>query len=168
MQNYINSEIEKLASERLDSNEFNQRIIDIVENSRYSCLMPWYISQVNSFLNDIYSEYVPDTHIAFLSGPSFASEVIQKLPTALVINAKNLNTAHEIAQLFPKFIRTYISDDVIGAEVAGAYKNVIAIAAGIVEGPLTNCLSFSTPSILSCPSFQQALCSHSKFLKTIH
>jgi glycerol-3-phosphate dehydrogenase (NAD(P)+) len=56
------------------------------------------------------------------------------LPTALVINSRSSQTANEFAALFPKFIRTYISDDVIGAEIAGAYKNVIAIAAGICEG----------------------------------
>ncbi|MDD2829656.1 MAG: NAD(P)H-dependent glycerol-3-phosphate dehydrogenase [Sulfuricurvum sp.] len=86
------------------------------------------------FLNEIYSQYVPEENLAFLSGPSFASEVIQKLPTALVINSASRTTASEFSALFPKFIRTYVSEDVIGAEVAGAYKNVIAIAAGICEG----------------------------------
>jgi len=86
------------------------------------------------FLNEIYSEYVPDDNIAFLSGPSFATEVMQSLPTALVINAKKRSVAEEFATFFPSFIRTYISCDVVGAEVAGAYKNVIAIAAGIAHG----------------------------------
>lgn len=86
------------------------------------------------FLNDIYAEYVPEENLAFLSGPSFAAEVIRSLPTALVINSVSDATAKEIASLFPKFIRTYVSDDVIGAEITGAYKNVIAIAAGICEG----------------------------------
>ncbi|MBN2781740.1 MAG: NAD(P)H-dependent glycerol-3-phosphate dehydrogenase [Campylobacterales bacterium] len=87
-----------------------------------------------SFLNDIYSEYVPEENICFLSGPSFATEVMHSLPTALVINSKNESLNLEFASFFPKFIKTYTSDDVIGAEVAGAYKNVIAIAAGICEG----------------------------------
>lgn len=86
------------------------------------------------FLNEIYKEYVPDDNIAFLSGPSFAAEVIQSLPTALVINSSNIDLAQMLAKLFPNFIRTYVSTDVIGAEVSGAYKNVIAIAAGICEG----------------------------------
>jgi glycerol-3-phosphate dehydrogenase (NAD(P)+) len=86
------------------------------------------------FLNDIYSQYVPDENVAFLSGPSFASEVIQKLPTAVVINSHSRPCAQEFSALFPKFIRTYVSEDIMGAEVAGAYKNVIAIAAGICEG----------------------------------
>ena len=86
------------------------------------------------FLNDIYGDYVPNENLAFLSGPSFAIEVKQKLPTALVINSASEETAREFEELFPSFIRTYTSSDVIGAEIAGAYKNVIAIAAGICEG----------------------------------
>jgi len=86
------------------------------------------------FLNEIYREYVPDENIAFLSGPSFAKEVMQSLPTALVINSSNETVAQEFAELFPSFIKTYTSTDVVGAEIAGAYKNVIAIAAGICSG----------------------------------
>jgi len=86
------------------------------------------------FLNEIYAEHLPVDNVAFLSGPSFASEVMQKLPTALVVNSLSLDTAKQFAALFPGFIRTYVSDDVVGAEIAGAYKNVIAIASGICEG----------------------------------
>jgi len=86
------------------------------------------------FLNDIYKHHVPDENIAFLSGPSFAAEVIKSLPTALVINSYNEELSNKFATFFPSFIKTYTSTDVMGAEVAGAYKNVIAIAAGICEG----------------------------------
>jgi len=86
------------------------------------------------FLNEIYAKFIPEENLAFLSGPSFASEVMLSLPTALVINSASKRTALEFSSLFPSFIRTYISDDVMGAEIAGAYKNVIAIAAGICEG----------------------------------
>ena len=86
------------------------------------------------FLNEIYAPHVPNDKIAFLSGPSFAVEVQQSLPTALVVNASNEVLSQEFAALFPSFIKAYTSTDVIGAEVAGAYKNVIAIAAGICEG----------------------------------
>ncbi|MEA3522694.1 MAG: NAD(P)H-dependent glycerol-3-phosphate dehydrogenase [Campylobacterota bacterium] len=86
------------------------------------------------FLNEIYAPYVPQENIAFLSGPSFAVEVMQSLPTAVVINSKSKQTALEFASFFPSFIRAYVSDDVMGAEVSGAYKNVIAIASGVCEG----------------------------------
>ena len=86
------------------------------------------------FLNEIYEKYVPDENIAFLSGPSFAVEVMKSLPTALVVNSYNQELSREFAKLFPSFIKAYTSTDVVGAEVSGAYKNVIAIAAGITEG----------------------------------
>jgi glycerol-3-phosphate dehydrogenase (NAD(P)+) len=86
------------------------------------------------FLNEIYEKYVPNENIAFLSGPSFATEVLQALPTAVVVNSLNAILAEDFASLFPSFMKTYTSNDVIGAEISGAYKNVIAIAAGICKG----------------------------------
>ncbi len=91
-------------------------------------------SSTGRFLNEIYANYLPKENLAFLSGPSFATEVMQKLPTALVINSSNSILAKKFASFFPDFIKTYVSNDVIGAEIAGAYKNVIAIAAGICDG----------------------------------
>lgn len=86
------------------------------------------------FLNEIFAEYVPEDHLAFLSGPSFASEVMQGLPTAVVINSTDETLSKEFSTFFPSFMKTYASKDVIGAEVCGAYKNVLAIASGICDG----------------------------------
>ena len=86
------------------------------------------------FLNEIYTEFIPEENLAYISGPSFATEVIHSLPTALVINATNEILAENFSAFFPDFIKTYTSTDVIGAEVAGAYKNVLAIAGGLTEG----------------------------------
>ena len=86
------------------------------------------------FLNEIFSEFVPAENMAYISGPSFAAEVIQGLPCALVINSTNARLSEKYSSFFPKFIKTYTSTDVVGAEVSGAYKNVIAIASGICEG----------------------------------
>lgn len=86
------------------------------------------------FLNQIYANFVPEESIGFITGPSFATEVKKGLPTALVINSTNESLYHEVAPLFPSFIKTYYSNDIVGAEVAGAYKNVLAIASGICDG----------------------------------
>ena len=86
------------------------------------------------FLNEIYADFVPESNIGFISGPSFAAEVIKGLPCALVLNSTSKKVYDEFKPYFPDFIKTYYRADVIGAEVAGAYKNVLAIASGICEG----------------------------------
>lgn len=87
-----------------------------------------------SFLNEIYGEFVGSDRLAFISGPSFAAEVRQSLPTALVISSTNVDLAQTYADALPEYIKGYVNDDVIGEEVAGAYKNVIAIAGGVCDG----------------------------------
>ncbi|XOB62359.1 NAD(P)H-dependent glycerol-3-phosphate dehydrogenase [Campylobacterota bacterium DY0563] len=91
-------------------------------------------ASTGEFLNEIYAEYVPENSIGFISGPSFAAEVIKGLPCALVLNSTSKKVYDKFKPFFPDFIKVYYSADVIGAEIAGAYKNVLAIASGICEG----------------------------------
>ncbi len=91
-------------------------------------------ANTGKFLKEIYEEFVPSDNLGFISGPSFASEVIKALPTALVLNSTTKTLYDEFSPFFPPFIKTYYSNDVIGAEIAGAYKNVLAIASGICDG----------------------------------
>lgn len=73
--------------------------------------------------------------VAVLSGPSFAKEVALKLPTAVTLAATDKRSALILQELFTTdFFRVYTHDDVVGVEVGGAIKNVIAIASGICEG----------------------------------
>jgi glycerol-3-phosphate dehydrogenase (NAD(P)+) len=77
----------------------------------------------------------PNFPHAVLSGPSFAQEVARGLPTALTLASNDLGFAQRIAQeLHHSRLRIYSSDDVVGVEVGGAIKNVLAIAAGISDG----------------------------------
>jgi glycerol-3-phosphate dehydrogenase (NAD(P)+) len=72
---------------------------------------------------------------AILSGPSFAKEVALGLPTAVTVAADNLNFANQIATFFHgERFRVYTSDDIVGVELGGALKNVLAIATGISDG----------------------------------
>ncbi|MBE0425241.1 MAG: NAD(P)-dependent glycerol-3-phosphate dehydrogenase [Nitrospirae bacterium] len=73
-------------------------------------------------------------NIAALSGPSFAKEVIKKLPTAVTLAAEDKNTGYILQELFNiNNLRVYTHDDIIGLEIGGALKNVMAIAAGISD-----------------------------------
>ena len=87
------------------------------------------------FMSDVISEILPQNPAALLSGPSFATDVARGLPTAVTLAAKDDGLARKIAQVLasPTF-RLYHSDDLRGAEIGGAAKNVLAIAAGITAG----------------------------------
>jgi glycerol-3-phosphate dehydrogenase (NAD(P)+) len=86
------------------------------------------------------SEIVADVtarghRVAVLSGPSFAMEVARELPTAVLVASASAEAVTLVQEeLRGQFFRLYGSDDVVGVEVGGALKNVIAIAAGVVEG----------------------------------
>ena len=88
-----------------------------------------------ALLHRVAAEACPDAPISVLSGPTFAHEVAAGLPTAVTLASRDQDLAKglrdRIAQ--PTF-RIYLSDDVAGAEIGGAVKNVLAIACGIVDG----------------------------------
>lgn len=78
---------------------------------------------------------VPSRNLAVLTGPSFAREVIQKVPTVVTAAAPELSVAEFVQSVFSTpYFRVYTSSDMIGVELGGAVKNVIAIAAGIIDG----------------------------------
>jgi glycerol-3-phosphate dehydrogenase (NAD(P)+) len=83
----------------------------------------------------VLEEILPQCPIGALSGPSFAQEVYQRHPTAVVAASRDPKAAEQIQQAFStSYFRVYRSADVIGVQLAGALKNVIAIAAGMIEG----------------------------------
>jgi glycerol-3-phosphate dehydrogenase (NAD(P)+) len=90
------------------------------------------------FMDEVLREVLPKhagEHLTFLSGPSFAKELAQHLPTAVVIASKSSAACEVVMRRFhTPYLRTYASEDVIGVECGGALKNVIAIAAGACDG----------------------------------
>jgi len=86
-------------------------------------------------LHEVAKQACPNSQVAVLSGPTFAHEVAAGLPTAVTVACEDEQLGEQIRQrlAIPTF-RTYWTDDVAGAEVGGAVKNVLAIACGVVEG----------------------------------
>lgn len=89
-------------------------------------------------MSDLLLEALPQAlhrRLTFLSGPSFAREVASGMPTAVVAASHNPEAARMAQQIFSNEVfRVYTTDDVVGVELGGAVKNVIALAAGVVDG----------------------------------
>ncbi|MBK6492296.1 MAG: NAD(P)-dependent glycerol-3-phosphate dehydrogenase [Sphingomonadales bacterium] len=86
-------------------------------------------------MSEVARHVCPEAPVAVLSGPTFAHEVARGLPTAVTLACEDDDLGRALAQrLACGSFRPYLSDDVIGAEIGGAVKNVLAIACGVVEG----------------------------------
>ena len=86
-------------------------------------------------MSEVLTDYLPQAEAAILSGPSFAADVARGLPTAVTIAAKNSMLAEQLCATFSnRLFRPYASTDLIGVQLGGALKNVLAIACGIVMG----------------------------------
>lgn len=86
-------------------------------------------------MSQIADEVIKGAKIAILTGPTFAAEIARGLPSAVTLAMKNLNEAEAVAEsLSSRTLRMYASDDILGAQIGGAVKNVIAIACGVIEG----------------------------------
>ncbi len=103
-----------------------QRIVNVAKGIEDGTLMT---------LSEIIEQEIPQADVAVLSGPSHAEEVGRGLPTTIVVGAKSKKTAEYIQNLFmSEVFRVYISPDVLGMELGGSLKNVVALAAGIADG----------------------------------
>lgn len=86
-------------------------------------------------LSEVYRSEIPQADISVLSGPSHAEEVSRDIPTTVVIASDNKDTSEFLQNVFmTENFRVYTSDDIIGVELGGALKNVIALCAGISDG----------------------------------
>lgn len=103
-----------------------QKILNVAKGIEEESLMT---------LSEIIEQEIPQADVAVLSGPSHAEEVGRGIPTTIVVGAKSKATAEYIQNLFMNEVfRVYISPDILGMELGGALKNVVALAAGIADG----------------------------------
>ena len=103
-----------------------QIIVDVAKGIEETTLMT---------LSQQIEQEIPQADVAVLSGPSHAEEVGRKLPTTCVIGAKSRKTAEYLQSMFmSRVFRVYTSPDILGIELGGSLKNVIALAAGIADG----------------------------------
>lgn len=111
------------AKEYINKNQIIVNVAKGIENDS--------LSRISQIVNEI----LPDNKYAILSGPSHAEEVAINIPTTVVSASYDIETAHYIQDLFitPTF-RVYTNPDVIGVELGGALKNIIALGAGISDG----------------------------------
>jgi len=89
-------------------------------------------------VSEIFEEELPGKfhkYLSYLSGPSFAKEILKQMPTVVSIASRNEEVAKQVQQMFAHtWFRTYWTPDVTGVEAGGALKNVVAIAAGVSDG----------------------------------
>lgn len=118
--------VRKVAEDAKDYIPANQKIVNVAKGIEEETL---------STLSEILEEVLPGRDIAVLSGPSHAEEVVKGIPTTVVAGAMTHETAMFIQDIFMNDVfRVYASPDIIGIELGGAIKNVIALAAGMVDG----------------------------------
>ncbi|MGE5479157.1 MAG: NAD(P)H-dependent glycerol-3-phosphate dehydrogenase [Chloroflexota bacterium] len=121
-----------------------QFIRSVIVNSRFDFTGRHVVNgskgiEVNSHkrISEIFAEAggVSPENFATLTGPSHAEEVARKMPTTVVVASANIDLACEVRETFScESFRVYSSSDVVGCEIGGALKNVIAIAAGVIDG----------------------------------
>lgn len=87
------------------------------------------------FLNDVVSKYISNQNIAVISGPSFAIDIVSRMPIGLTLASKSLETINMVKTcLVNDYFKLRETEDIVGTEVCGAIKNVIAIASGMLDG----------------------------------
>lgn len=115
---------------RIDFNAIkNSIIVNVAKGIEISTL-----KRVSEIIKDVFPD-ISETQIATLSGPSHAEEVARKIPTAVVVGSCSIETAKFVQNEFMNpYFRVYASSDIVGVELGGSLKNVIAIGAGICDG----------------------------------
>jgi glycerol-3-phosphate dehydrogenase (NAD(P)+) len=122
---YLRSVIERIDFDKIK----NSVLVNVAKGIEISSL-----KRISEIIKDVFPELSED-QISTLSGPSHAEEVARKIPTAVVVGSKSLETAKFVQNEFMNpYFRVYATTDIVGVELGGSLKNVIAIGAGICDG----------------------------------
>ena len=121
------------------SHVFRATLLNMEPHLRADARIAWATKGVEAETHELFSKVVRDeigdVPMAVLAGPSFAKEVAQDMPTAVCVSGNNLEFEEFIIQLFHQgHFRVYQNTDMVGMQLCGAMKNVIAIAAGVLSG----------------------------------
>ncbi len=107
----------------------------VKEKTIIVCASKGFDKETQKTLTETIKDKIPQAYVAALSGPSHAEEVAKKMPTTLVAACEEIEIAYKIQEVFmTEYLRIYTNDDVLGVEIGGALKNVIALCAGISDG----------------------------------
>lgn len=99
------------------------------------CASKGFDSETQKTLTETIKEKIPQAQVAALSGPSHAEEVAKKMPTTLVAASESLKVREMLQELFmTEYLRIYTNEDILGVEIGGALKNIIALCAGVSDG----------------------------------
>jgi glycerol-3-phosphate dehydrogenase (NAD(P)+) len=113
---------------KLISSKLNERQILI-------CIAKGIEEGTNLRLSEVIKEEAPLNPVVVLTGPSHAEEVSRNIPTTVAVSSEDMNYAYKVQDLFmTKYFRVYTNDDIIGVEIGGAVKNIIALTCGICDG----------------------------------
>ncbi len=99
------------------------------------CASKGFDSKTQKTLTETIKEKIPQAEVAALSGPSHAEEVAKKMPTTLVAASESVKVRQMLQNLFmTDYLRIYTNEDILGVEIGGALKNIIALCAGVSDG----------------------------------
>lgn len=106
------------------------------QKNQHICIASKGIEQKTGlFVHEIICQSIHTDHIAIISGPSFAKDVVEKKPIGLTLASKNVETKEIVKKTFRnKYVKLRHTEDIVGVEICGAIKNVIALSAGMLEG----------------------------------
>lgn len=131
-----NAKIIILATPSIYIREMSKKISSLIkDNQLIICVAKGFEIDTLKTLSDVIKEELPNNDIAILSGPSHAEEVAIKIPTTVLVASTKASIVDLAQNTFMNdYFRVYGSNDILGVEIGGAIKNVIALAAGIIDG----------------------------------